>query len=85
MALHFVEDCGDLSPRWWRATPSAANTTELAKSSATSSVMPALRGGMFLIDISRRSGRLSSALSASDPAINYLGTDVVQKLLHYLP
>ncbi len=42
-----------------------------------------LRSGMFLIDIGCGSGRLSSALSTSDLEIEYLGTDVVQKLLDY--
>jgi len=42
-----------------------------------------LRSGMFLIDIGCGSGRLSSTLSKSDIEIDYLGTDVVQKLLDY--
>jgi hypothetical protein len=43
-----------------------------------------LRGGVFPIDIGSGSGRLSSVPSAADLEIDYLGTDVVQKLLDYL-
>ncbi len=42
-----------------------------------------LKDGMSLIDIGCGSGRLASALSASGMEINYLGTDIVQKLLDY--
>ncbi len=42
-----------------------------------------LHDDMSLIDLGCGSGRLASALSASKVKINYLGTDIVQKLLDY--
>lgn len=42
-----------------------------------------LRGGMSLIDMGCGSGRLASALGKSGLHMNYLGIDIVQKLLDY--
>jgi 2-polyprenyl-3-methyl-5-hydroxy-6-metoxy-1,4-benzoquinol methylase len=42
-----------------------------------------LNDGMYVIDIGCGSGRLASVLSRTGKSLQYIGTDVVQKLLDY--
>jgi ubiquinone/menaquinone biosynthesis C-methylase UbiE len=46
-------------------------------------VYAGLKNGMRLIDVGCGSGRLASALTKAGAKVDYLGTDIVQKLLDY--